>query len=83
MPLKFKKVFASETPLVVTVLPVDVAKKFMVPAAVLKATPVAAFSQLPNTLMTAVAPDVIVTVFAAGPAMLISRQVEAVPIVAA
>ena len=70
-------------PLVVTVLPIDVAKKFTVPAAVVNATPVAALSQLPYTLITAVAPDVIVTVFAAGPEMLISKQEEAVPIVTA
>jgi hypothetical protein len=82
-PLNFTVSPSNVTLLVVNVLPEDVARKFKIePAALLKATPVAAFSQLPCTLRTeGVAKYVTVTVPVAGPEMLISRQVEAVPIV--
>lgn len=64
------------TLLVVTVLPVVVARKFKVqPAVEANATPVAALSQLPCTLMIDVAADVMVTLPTAGPDMLTSRQV--------
>jgi hypothetical protein len=70
--------------LVVTVLPVDVAKKFKAaPLVEENTTPVAALNQLPYTLMTAVAPDVIVTLPEPGPTMLTSRQAAFVPIVTA
>jgi hypothetical protein len=83
-PLNTTAIGPNVTMLVVTVLPVDVARKFKAaPEVVVKTTPVAALNQLPYTLMTAVAPDVMVTLPTAGPAMVISRQVEAVPIVTA
>ena len=83
-PLKITAITPNEILLVVTVLPVVVARKFIVaPAVVVNTTPVAALNQLPYTLMTAVAPDVMVTLPAAGPAMLTSRQTAFVPIVTA
>jgi hypothetical protein len=61
--------------LVVTVLPVVVDKKFSAePPLEVNATPVAALNQLPNTLITEVAADVMVTLPTAGPAILTSRQ---------
>ena len=83
-PLKFTVIAPNVILLVVTVLPVVVARKFKAaPAVVVKTTPVAALNQLPYTLMTAVAPDVMVTLPTAGPAMLTSRQTAFVPIVTA
>ena len=83
-PLKFTVIAPNVILLVVTVLPVVVAKKFTIaPEVVVKTTPVAALNQLPYTLMTAVAPDVMVTLPTAGPAMLTSRQTAFVPIVTA
>jgi hypothetical protein len=72
------------TLLVVIVLPVVVALKVIAaPFEVVNATPVAALVQLPNTLITEVALDVIVTLPAAGPAIVTSKQTAFVPIVTA
>jgi hypothetical protein len=46
-------------------------------------TPVAAFVQLPKQLMTAVAPDVMVTLPDAGPAIVMSKAAALVPTVTA
>jgi len=68
----------------VMVLPVVVAKKLMVaPVVVVNTTPVAALVQLPEQLITAVAPDVMVTLPVAGPAMVMSNAAAFVPTVTA
>jgi hypothetical protein len=66
------------------VLPVVVARKLMfAPVVDVNTTPVAALVQLPNTLITEVALDVIVTLPTAGPAIVTSKQTAFVPIVTA
>jgi hypothetical protein len=76
--------FPSVTLFVLIVLLVVVSKKFIAaPEVVVNTTPVAALVQLPNTLITAVAPDVIVTLPVAGPAIVTSKQTAFVPIVTA
>jgi hypothetical protein len=80
-PLKFTVIGPNVILLVVTVLPVVVAKKFIAQAPVLlNVTPVAPLNQLPYTLIFDPATDVMVTLPTAGPAMLTSRQVAGVAV---
>jgi len=85
-PAPFKEINAvlNVTLLVVMVLPVVVAKKLTTaPAVVVNTTPVAAFVQLPEQLITAVAPIVMVTLPTAGPAIVMSNAAAFVPTVTA
>lgn len=69
------------TLLVVTVLPVVVAKKIIVPPVAVNATPVAAFNQEPKQLITPVPAKARVTFPTAGPAMVMSCATALVPTV--
>ena len=83
-PFKTTSIAPSVTVLVVIVFPVVVAKKLMVaPVVVVNTTPVAALVQLPEQLITAVAPDVMVTLPARGPAIVMSNAAAFVPTVTA
>jgi hypothetical protein len=83
-PLKTTPIAPNVTLLVAIVFPVVVAIKLtLAPVVDVNTTPVAAFIQLPEQLITAVAPDVIVTLPIAGPAIVMSSALAFVPTVTA